>query len=237
MTTNVYDYGAGVFASDSRWSKIIGDWIVYIDDTGYDKIVFDDTLAMLFAGDMPPIEKWKQWFLNGRISTPPVAHLKGISICIAEMKTGKFVFDSGHSLRSGDSRFAGTGAPHAMNCWDMNKDARKAVETATTLDVCSGGKVVYLERISLGTNVANCESHDRVYEQLKERGMMKNLKETRQPVLLKDAVNDPVANGIAKQFMSGQNTLCAPFPGMHEDWTEEKKQELINVLSQYQPAK
>jgi hypothetical protein len=65
---------------------------------------------------------------------------------------------------------------------------------------------------------------------------MTNTKGSPKVVLVKDAANDPsnpVAQQIANRVLSGQAKLNAPFPGMDQPWTNEKKAELAKALQRY----
>jgi hypothetical protein len=240
MTTNVYDVSSGLLTSDSRWSTEDGDWIAYVDDTGYDKIVFDEALALIFAGDMQTIDIWKEWFLNGDDGDEPLDKVDDISIIGIDMKTGEQVYMSdyllySHSHRGVEAIYGGSGAPYAKDCWQENKCAMQATKTAIIKDVYSGGTTAHVNRQTSDSNVKNSASSNSAYEQLKERGMMINKTENRQPVYVKDAANDPShpAQKIAEKVMSGKAALKAPFPGMDQPWTNEKKQELKEVLKRY----
>ena len=69
MTTNVFDGPVGLVATDSRWSIQRGRWLIYLDDTNFDKIELTDAAAFMFAGSAVLIEKWKLWIR----SNPPDA--------------------------------------------------------------------------------------------------------------------------------------------------------------------
>jgi hypothetical protein len=241
MTTNVYDVASGLLTSDSRWSIDEGDWIAFVDDTNYDKIVFDNELGLLFAGDLSKIEIWKDWFLSGRTSPIPLDQVDRMSIIGIDMPTGNIAFHSDYLLVSTinssiEAWYGGTGAPYAKDCWQLNRCARKAVETAKAEDDFSGGNTVFAERESLETNLANSEKVESVLQQMKERGIMINSKGSQEPTLVKDAANDPsnpLAQSLAQKIMSGKAALGAPFPGMDQPWTNEKKAELEKALAPY----
>lgn len=240
MTTNVYDVPAGLLTSDSRWSCELDDgWIAYVDNSGYDKIVYDNQLAILFAGNLAKIDHWKNWFTKNRNGDQP-QEVDGISLIVANIKTGEVIFKTDYLLESTsekqiDALYSGTGGPYAKDCWQINKCAKKAVETAISVDIFSGGDVSFLHRESSETNVKNSVFADEVMALMKERGILMN-KNLQQAVAIKDAANDssdPNFQRMAQRVLSGNIELNAPFPGMDQPWTNEKKAELRNVLSSF----
>lgn len=248
MTTNVLDCVHGVLSTDSRWSSDNGDWVAYVDDTNYDKLAFTSRVGFLFAGDMPPIEAWKGYVTNGmKKGTRPIipqTWLPGtrIQVIQVELSTGRIVFQSHKFLNTSfgvaiKALFAGTGAPYAKACWDINKCAKTAIGSATLDDLRSGGNVVYLNRVTRENNVTNTATAQSVLDQLKDRGFLMNATQKQPAVLLKDAANDPskpAAQAFAKAVMSGAAPLTAPFPGMDEPWTKEKLAEFDAALSEFE---
>lgn len=243
MTTNVYDIPAGLLTSDTRWSVEDVDWIAYVDDSGYDKIVFDSDIGILFAGNLAKIDIWKQWFLSGRIDPAPT-ELDGISLIIVDIKDGTVQFKTDYLLESvtedvTEAWYSGTGGPYAKDCWQVNRCAKKAVNTAIECDAFSGGEVKFVDRTTSGTNIRNDVQYLEIMEILKERGMMIN-KQNYKAVPIKDAANDPsdpTLQAFANKVMSGSVQLNAPFPGMEQPWTKDKKEELHSVLARYAPKK
>jgi hypothetical protein len=49
MTTNIYDGNAKIMACDSRWSIPYGNWVFYLDDSGYEKILRHTSYSLMFA--------------------------------------------------------------------------------------------------------------------------------------------------------------------------------------------
>lgn len=243
MTTNVYDLQTGLMTSDSRWSCQEGDWIAYVDDTKFDKIISDDQLGFLFAGNMLKIAAWKGWIAQGRAGLPPDDDGINLSIIGIDMQTGQVVISTDYMLKSIIEEilaacYAGTGGNYAKDCWQVNRCAKRAVSSAMAQDDFSGGQVMFAERCSRQTNVDNTASVLSVIDQMKVRGMMINTKDDRKPVPLKEAANDPtnpVAQALARKVLAGKAELSAPFPGMNQPWTQEKKEEVLDVLKKYAP--
>jgi len=241
MTTNVYDKLSGLLTSDARWSFEDADWLVYVDDTDYDKIAFDAVLGFLFAGSILNIDVWKCWVEGGRIGPAPMGNLDGTSIIIVNMANGDVEFTSDYMLASQangalEALYAGSGGPFAKDCWTINRCAKTAVETAKTKDFYSGGQIKYVDRQSTDNNVSNNVAHTQVNDVCKQRGFIMDLKKQDAPMLVKDAANDPsnaVAQSIAQKVMQGKAVMSAPFPGIRQPWTQEKKQELADVLDRF----
>lgn len=240
MTTNVYDLGFGLLTTDSRWSLQDGHIIAYVDDTGYDKLVYDNQLAILFAGDLCKIEEWKSWFKAGRIDNPPT-DTTGISMIICNVINGDKVFNSDYLLESHEGNklvalYGGSGSSYAKDCWEVNKCAATAVNTAMSYDVKSGGKVVFFNRVDFDNNIDNSTDINDIRNIFIERGMMINTN-TLERVSIKDAANDTndAFKNMANRVISGNVELSAPFPGMTQPWTNEKKEELKQALNKFKP--
>lgn len=238
MTTNVFDSAAQILASDSRWSGQVGDYVFFVDDIQYEKIVFDSHLALLFAGGLAIIDMWKSWFRGGRYGTPPSLPAD-LSLCVIDMKSGLVRIDHGKKLDSPcfKARFAGTGSPHALQCWTAYKDPVKSVQTACAFDMLSGGKVSYLIRTTSDNNLDNSGTASHLVNSFEPHGsmiMMTNQKGG--PVPIKDAIKDTAANDAFKQMMGrGASGVCAPYIGMGTPWTAEEQEALYSILAEYPP--
>lgn len=239
MTTNVYDLPKGILASDSRWSGDADGYLFVVDDVGYEKIVFDSMLAFLFAGDLGIIDIWKCWFYGGRNNAIPNVNDK-LSMCVVDISTGTVRKDHGIKLLSpcNLARFAGTGSPHALQCWTTNKDPIRSVQTACSLDMKSGGKVNYLNRITKENNVKDYATVDKVLNSflLKGEMIMLNGNQKQAPVPIREAIKDSSANDAFNKVMKGGGaSICAPFIGMGTPWTEAEINELNAILKEYPP--
>jgi hypothetical protein len=239
MTTNVFDSNAGVLASDSRWSGQIDEYLFFVDDVGYDKIIFDSKLALLFAGNLAVIEVWKKWFRAGRYGHIPATH-PDLSLCIVDLESGAIRKDHGGKLESncGTARFAGTGSPHAHQCWATNKDAVRSVGTACGLDLMSGGAVTYLDRTSRENNINKVGSVETVMNAFLPKGEVIMLKANQKsaPVPIIEAIKEPAANdAFQKMITGGPAGVCAPFIGIGTEWTDAEIADLHAILSEYPP--
>lgn len=239
MTTNVYDTPAGILASDSRWSGGNASYLFYVDDIGYEKIVFDSKMAILFAGNIEIIDAWKSWFSGGRNEPIPDVN-EQLSLCVIDLQSGDVKLDHGTKLTSQckTARFAGTGSPHALQCWATHKDPIKSVETACSLDMKSGGKVNFFNRITKDNNVTNYATVQDVLDSFLVKGemVMINTNQKQAPIPISEAKKDQAANEVLNKIISrGGSSVCAPFIGMGTPWTEEEKNELYAILKEYPP--
>jgi hypothetical protein len=252
MTTNVFDRRKMIMASDSRWSSESGggEWVAYVDDTNYDKLAFTDKVGFLFAGDMPPIERWKQYVANGmkkgtRPKYPtPDEWIPGNRISVIQVELDSKLYVTSHKklLFSGiggmvNALYAGTGAHPAKECWEVNKCSMTAVASASVKDTRSGGSVVYLHCATRENNVLNSANVQSVQAQMKDRGYIMNVKQQQEPVLLKVAANDPsvpAAQIFAQSVLSGATPLTAPFSEMDEPWTAEAMAEFDAMLDKFE---
>ncbi|WP_348696451.1 hypothetical protein [Duganella fentianensis] len=241
MTTNVFDVTTGQLTSDGRWSIEKMDWLVFVDDTGYDKIIFDDDLAFAFAGNVTKINFWKEWVAGGRVDPVPMDKLDQMQLIIVNMVTGALEFASDYILFSHagnalEALYGGSGGPSAKDCWNSNRCAITAIESAKSKDVFSGGQTKFLLSKTKQNNLSNNVGVTEINEQCKQRGLMMNLKNPLNTVLVKEAANDgsnPIVQSIANDVMQGKAEMSAPFPGMHLPWTQEKKSELSSVLARF----
>lgn len=238
MTTNVYDGLSFTLATDARWSLSLGYALLYVDDTGFEKIDFTDRIAYMFAGDSDVIAKWKNWIRSPGSSVRTRPALGRIAICMVDIGSGEVVFDRGQLIVKGNTRFAGTGATPAHQCWSENGCAKKAVETAKSADVYSGGTVKFFETLTKTHNLAQDSAYEQVIECFKQRGKYMLLQQPNGNGVSASAAasNDAEIKDMADKIASGQVTLTAPCPSIENDWTNDEVSALDAALMKYYPA-
>ena len=98
MTTNVFSIISShkIMACDSRWSYETDKFLYYIDDSGYDKIIFNGVIAAVFAGKANVIELFKKWISSG-CNKDTMPNPNGISIIAYNTLTDK-LFTRNHSF-------------------------------------------------------------------------------------------------------------------------------------------
>ena len=77
---------AGVLATDSRWSQQQGRWLVYVDDTAFQKIEVSHDTAFMFAGRGIAIQRWKDWIREGGPEAS-IPEFDGLCLCAVRMPT------------------------------------------------------------------------------------------------------------------------------------------------------
>jgi hypothetical protein len=238
MTTNVYDYAAKQLASDSRWSFSLKDGgflyaVVYVDNTGFEKIEYQPDYSYLFAGRSDLIDEWKKWARSPNkilIPRPPV--IDDFALCIIHSETGEIKFEHGQKIVGSDHRFAGTGAHPAYYCWLKNKCSQKAVESASSVDIFSGGEVKYLSLEQKQHNLNQITSHESINEITLRKGMVMSLPVT-QPVPLHEAAEkDPRVKDFTTKIANGEVSAEAPSGRDKIVWTDSDVKRLDDALSE-----
>lgn len=235
MTTNVTDLKSGQMASDSRWSFDRSKFALCVDDVGFDKIVAHHGLAFVFAGNSKRIQEWKDWINTSPTSAGYMPSVNGVAVCMVERQTPKVVFNWGQDIARPGVFFAGSGSLHAFTCWDENKDAQKAVASAMAVDIFSGGQVKYLRFACGSHNIVNNASYKDINQQLAQKGVvMYHNQSYKACVPVQEAVaNDSEVRDAVDQITSGALVASAPCDAMHNDWPDEKVEELRSVLNEY----
>ncbi|WNC09304.1 hypothetical protein [Pseudomonas coleopterorum] len=239
MTTNVYDQSSGFITSDSRWSVERDFAIMYVDDTGFDKIEEARGKVFLFAGDSETIQLWKTFLRSGPLSSQGRPAIEGIAILIAEADSGRLVYHYGQDILLPDSEapatsFAGSGARSAAQCWQANKCAKKAVETAKSFDLFSGGEVKSFE-LSTGKHNLNdqIDVKDLKAAFIKKGMVMFTANSPQQLVTVQEAAaNDPRVAEIVTAIANGNVSLKAPCDAMYNQPTHADKKRLDAALDE-----
>jgi len=251
VTTNVVDLENGIATSDSRWSipgpaytvgsKVIHpEFILFADDTGFDKILYHNGFAATFAGNGTLIQRWKNYILsNPSASTPKPPRSEtinkqtfSVSIYVAEMATKALVSKMDNPIHVGNvAYFAGTGANAAKDYWKEYKCAREAVETAKQSDERSGGTVKHLAFSDGSNNLESGTSINDVRASLNERGLVMYLG-TRSVLTAKQASKkNPLVSKLVEDVASGAIPPTAPCDEMNREWSEREVQSLDNALA------
>jgi len=244
MTTNIFDGNSSVMASDSRWSIEYGSWLLYLDDTGYDKIERFNGTALMFAGHGLKIQEYKIWIHSEPADFSGMPETKGMSVCMVDEATGSVAFQKHQDIESNNVFCAGSGARPAYSCWLTNKCPKQAVESAKLKDCYSGGEVKYVNFSTFETNIANYHSQaqltiEAISANIIKRGISMKIhttpKGTPDLPFLKagmDPANDeePPREKMAALVASGDLSATAPCDGMHSDWSEDDKEKFKSAL-------
>lgn len=178
MTTTVYDKASGIVACDSRWSIPGGFGVLYVDEAPFQKIEVHKKNVFVFAGRAIVIDQWKKFLRAAEKGLQtPVPTLDGIAMLIAESETGNLVDSHQQDIFLPDqvaphTVFAGTGSTHAARCWTANKCAMRAVESAMSYDINSGGTVRFMELFTGNDNLIDCQGIESLDQAFLEKGMV-----------------------------------------------------------------
>ena len=233
MTTNVIDFQKLVIACDSRCSKDWGDYVIYVDDTGFDKIAVNGSLCAIFAGNLKLIDGWKNWI--GTPSSQPLGLFPAtagvdpqtnsrvaMQVCLIdrERREARFYGMSYQALAS-HFFFGGTGAPFAMQCFRQNFCGKKAIGTASLSDVYTGGSTIFFELETAVNNLSPKQvTVDELEAQFPERGIVMH-KPTKNVTTLKEFLQKPEAAPL----LAGTFSLSAPSGGVQRDWTAAERED------------
>lgn len=243
MTTNIFDSNGQMMATDSRWSIQMAGWLMYVDDSGYDKIIEHNGQVLMFAGFGRAIQQWKDWIASNPADISNMPHHKGMSVCMVNALSSTVVFDAQQDIVNNGVYCAGSGARHAYGCWISNKSATKAVETAKTLDFFSGGEIKYFDfknkinNLTLQQPLANITIASVDAAILQGGQVMKintNLPIPSNPPFARASANeeDIVTAQIRAKVQAGELSATAPCDGMHNDWSQENKDKFTLALGQ-----
>jgi hypothetical protein len=234
MTTNVFDEDRGLMATDSRWSIRHGQYIIYLDDTGCDKILLVRNRAIMFAGNGGRIQQWKDWLLSEPKDSSGQPKEEGICICIADLASGKVKKSFKQELVDLTGYFAGSGKNYAIPCWKNNRDAKRAVETAKVDDYCSGGEVKYFDFKDQTHNLyrGSYVTIQMVDDAILKRGLVMTTNKVQSLPFATAANDDPELADIRAKIAAGDLSASAPSDGMYDEWTEEEKASLKESLAE-----
>lgn len=166
---------------------------------------------------------------------------KGIAILIVEISSGNVLGHYGQEIafQEGDPArptaiFAGSGAYPAANCWQANRCAHRAIDSAKLADIFTGGNTKFFELSNSNTNVTNTISASGLRALFKEKGMVMYLNGQSSAVPYKQAAaNDVQVAELGEKIASGQLNLSAPCDAMFMTPTTEQIEELRDVLTPF----
>ena len=225
-------------ATDSRWSIRSGNYVVYLDDTGFEKIEICNNYAIMFAGNGGRIQEWKNWIRSNPTDNTNKPPEEGICVCIADMDTKEVIEKLKQTILPGGGYFAGSGEKFAAACWIKNNCAKKSVETAKSVDIFSGGEVKYYNFADGDNNLnlnhpVNVATIQMVDSAIHKRGLVMTINNTGlQSKSIVSAANDNLEIAdIRSQIAAGDLSANAPSNGMYEEWTSDEKQRLDNAFA------
>lgn len=242
MTTNVYDGNAGLMATDSRWSLTFLNYLCYLDDVGFEKIERLDDYLFMFAGLGPRVQEWKDWIRSKPAGMAGQPQHQGMSVTMVRISDKGVMFSLNKGAAQSGAIFAGTGWYPAITCWLSNKCAKRAVETAKTVDVYTGGDTKFFDLAKGDHNLYPTAKEVRYADFariFKERGLVMKLDGKgvgKPPFPRKDAVaasNDAdILKDVSAKIASGELHASAPCEEMVREWTAEEKEKFNSALAE-----
>lgn len=224
MTTTVFDRHSLLVTSDTRWSAEVelsdGKNLLFVDDTGFNKIVSRPGAAMVLAGNGRMIAALKSWW--GSIEPPSIATITPliqngppVTFMIVSIE-GDILFDVGHKLAYTEvtnnatyvwAVFFGSGGEHAANCWHVNRCASTAVVSASQKDPCTSADVKHLNFKNSNNNLNDeTNNYQTVETALSERGLLMRLNDR----VITPLQNHPDCDLIKVQLAQGNIVASAP---------------------------
>ncbi|MEI8602254.1 hypothetical protein P4S55_16110 [Shewanella sp. PP-Sp27a-2] len=229
MTTTVYDLINKTVASDTRWSAQLtlsdgNNYIVYVDDSDFEKIADRESAVLVLAGLGTLIAQWKEWWYNSLDENccPPVEDASGntaVSLMIIDKSSGQIIFDAGQKkamfckfTSNMLSVFAGSGDIHAASCWHNNRCAKTAITSASNLDFFTSPIVRFVDFASGQTNLTSmCYNYKEIMDAMLRGGFVMDM--SKSPAANDEGVplnQTQVHNEIVSLIASGKVVASAP---------------------------
>lgn len=242
MTTNVIDLISGVVASDSRWSISGKDFLIYLDNSGFEKIFPLKGSVCIFSGNGKLIDLWEKWLSTkpkNRTGHPPTSidtpnGVQSVTLNLILRTTSKLRFTRGQTENlNKEAFFAGTGTFSAMSSWIQDKDARNAVTHAIGSDMFSGGEVKYFTLKCGSNNLRQSVSFEEMNKLVGKEGLVMYLNKGSAPVPVSVAAqSDSNVLKIQTALEAGSVAASAPCSSMYTQWTEEEINQLGDALDE-----
>ncbi|MCS3456071.1 hypothetical protein M2366_002152 [Aeromonas sp. BIGb0405] len=243
MTTTVCDLVNKIITADTRWScgsqgeLVLSDgnpYLVYCDDTGFDKITVVGKTALVTAGHGGLIAAWKQWWAgDADPKSRPATHIDGenaVNVAIIDLENNKVIFDAGQKLVlfcTNTNRIkaftAGSGASHAASDLLINGCAKQAIGYASRHDYCTGEIVSFACYRTVQDNLnSSINDYDVIVEGITTKGYVMALSIDKPSDTGCEISLHPLSAEIKTLFSTGKAVASAPVPGVGSfQWTEE----------------
>ncbi|EMC3732700.1 hypothetical protein VDN26_003527 [Vibrio cholerae] len=254
MTTTVCDLLNKIITADTRWScgsqgelKLSDGqhYLVYCDDTGFDKISVVGKTALVTAGNGYLISQWKKWWSgDADPAQRPDIFIDGktaINLAILDLDKNEVIFDAGQktllfcTVSNEVKAFtSGSGGSHAASYLLRMGCAKSAVEYASQHDYCTGDKISYA---CYKTNQDNLNQQISDYmvivQNILTRGFIMALDMTSKPTDTGiEIAKHPLYQEIVGSFQSGNAVASAPVPGLSNfKWTDETTENFNRAMS------
>lgn len=236
MTTTAYDRVNKVVACDSRWSCDLTPhgyegFLLYIDNTGFGKLLQNESFIIVLAGNGMLIEHWKNWFKSD-ISKPSPDVETGeafLQVAIINKDRNELTFSSGEHLPLSErcelkALFSGSGSKYAAHNWREKQCAKESISAAISADCYTGGEVRFIDFNHGGLlNIEDTvNTIKEVNQTLLKRGL---IMDTNNPGRKHRPLTNAEVENIRNLVANGDITPSAP-TGRSSPWTAEKRHQL-----------
>lgn len=243
MTTTVCDLVNKILTADTRWScgsqgelKLSDGkhYLIYCDDTGFDKISVVGKTALVTAGNGKLIADWKAWWSgDADPKHRPETEIDGVNVvnlAILDLENNSVIFDAGQkqalfcTVTNKIQAFtSGSGGNHAASHLLREGCAKKAVSYASQYDYCTGDHVSYACYKTDQNNLnKQINDYNVIVDGITKRGYMMALEMNKPTDKGCEISQHPLADEVKKLFTDGKAVASAPVPGLSNfKWTKE----------------
>jgi hypothetical protein len=241
-----------IITADTRWScgsqgeLILSDnqpYLVYCDDTGFDKISVVGKTALVTAGNGILIAQWKSWWAGdadpAKRPTTVIDGQNAVNIAIIDLEDNSVIFDAGqkqvlfctrsHEIQAFTS---GSGGYHAASRLKISGCAKDAISFASEHDYCTGSDVSYAcyksDQNNLNDQVVD---YNVIAEGITQRGYIMALNTTKPSDKGEELSKHHLAGEVTALFSSGKAVASAPVPGVADfKWTQDTDKKFEDAM-------
>ncbi|EGR6730032.1 hypothetical protein OYQ83_002154 [Salmonella enterica] len=216
--------------------------MLYVDNTGFGKLLQNENFIIVLAGNGVLIERWKNWFKSD-ISKPFPDVETGdafLQVAIINKDRNELIFSSGVHLPISEHRelkalFSGSGRKYAARRWRERRCAKESVSAAIAADCYTGGEVRFIDFNHGGLlNIEDTvNTIKEVNQTLLKRGLIMDMNN---PGRKHRPLTNEEVESIRNLVANGDITPSAPTL-QSSPWTTEKRQQLndaINTMRHHQ---
>jgi len=245
MTTSIFDVYNELTVSDTRWSMQCtlsdgNEYVVFCDETGFEKIANREHIAIMTAGSGLRIAEWKRWLLFSDLdeNNMPNVGTEGVDavhLILIDTKMNAPLFDYGlkHVLIDQETKkiacvMLGSGSQYASSYWNLTRCPFRSIATASKNDIYTSKTTRYIDFNTLDTDI---DSHacdfNVVIDKLKQEAKMQVISSS-QPTQLSQ---HPLKHEVLSMLNNGTAQVIAPT--MNSDkvkWSDSEKQRLKGAI-------
>ncbi|HBZ9867375.1 TPA: hypothetical protein MND73_004305 [Salmonella enterica subsp. houtenae] len=211
--------------------------MLYVDNTGFGKLLQNENFIIVLAGNGLLIERWKNCFKYD-ISKPHPDVKTGdafLQVAIINKGRNELTFSSGEHLPLSDHRglkalFSGSGRKYAAHNWNEEQCAKASISAAIAADYHTGGDVRFIDFNHSGLlNIENTvNTIKEVNQTLLKRGL---IMDTNTPGRKHRPLTGAAAENVRHLVANGDIIPSAP-TGQSSPWTPEKRHQLEAAIDE-----